>query len=143
MKSKKYEITIKGKSMNFEQVQIRNSDDASSYARNFYHDDLVLYESMFLILLDRGSNTIGYAKISQGGVCGTVMDGRIICKYAIDSLANAVILVHNHPSGNATPSVNDVEETNKVRKMLGVFDIRLLDHIILTESSHYSFADEK
>jgi DNA repair protein RadC len=88
-------------------------------------------------------NTItGWVKISQGGTAGTVVEVKIIAKYAIDSLSNGVILVHNHPSGNTKPSDSDKDITNKVKNALELFEIKVLDHIIVTEANYYSFADE-
>ena len=74
-----------------------------------------IYESVFILLLNRHNNTIGYAKISQGGVTGTVIDVKIIAKYIIDSLASGLILAHNHPSGNTRASSEDINITNKVK----------------------------
>jgi DNA repair protein RadC len=93
-------------------------------------------------MVDQSNHTIGYAKISQGGVAGTVVDPIIVAKYAIDSLSKGVILAHNHPSGNLTPSEADRTITNKIKAGLNLFDITVLDHIILTEDSFTSFADE-
>lgn len=92
--------------------------------------------------MNRSNNTIGYAKISQGGVAGTVVDVKIIAKYAIDTLASSVILAHNHPSGNTQPSRADKDITQKIKDSLKLFDISVLDHIILTEDEYFSFADE-
>jgi DNA repair protein RadC len=97
---------------------------------------------MYILLLDRSHHTIGYAKISQGGVSGTVVDTRIVAKFAIDSLASGIILAHNHPSGNLKPSNADETITNKIKTGLGYFDIQVLDHIIVTEDAYTSFADE-
>lgn len=99
---------------------------------------------MFLLLLNNSNNTLGYVKISQGGITGTVVDIRIIAKYAIESLATAVILCHNHPSGNLKPSEADKILTTKVYKGLELLDIKVLDHIILVPDSeeYFSFADE-
>lgn len=125
-----------------EQIQISSSEDANRFARNFYDDDLEIYESCFIICLNRANKVIGYAKISQGGVCGTVVDANIIGKYAIESLSKGIILVHNHPTGNCRPSREDDNITNKVSGMLSNFtDSRLLDHLILTYDNYYSYQD--
>jgi DNA repair protein RadC len=126
----------------FESKTIKNSIDSSNYARQFYESDLTIYESMFLIMMNKANTVIAWAKISQGGVSVTVADPKIIAKYAIDSLASSVILVHNHPSGNKLPSNADNDLTKKVKSGLAIFDVALLDHIILTETEYYSFADE-
>ncbi len=95
-----------------------------------------------MILLNNANNTIGYVKISQGGIAGTLADVRIIAKYAINSLATSVILVHNHPSGTLKPSQSDKYITKKIKRTLNIFDCKVLDHIILTETDYYSFADD-
>ena len=140
-KSNSLEISLKRKKSDYKKVKISKSEDANEYARQFYHDDLTIYESFFIILLNQSNNTIGYAKISQGGVAGTVVDPKLVAKYAIESLAKSVILVHNHPSGNLKASEADKKVTNKINKVLNLFDCQVLDHIILTEREYLSFAD--
>jgi DNA repair protein RadC len=141
MKSiKKYEL--KKNSTEFERVRITGSTVAEQFIRKFYSDDIGIFESFFILMVDQSNHTIGYAKISQGGVAGTVVDPIIVAKYAIDSLSKGVILAHNHPSGNLTPSEADRTITNKIKAGLDLFDITVLDHIILTEDSFTSFADE-
>ena len=135
-------ITSVAQESTFEQVEITSSEIAASYARQFYHEDLTLYESFFIIMMNQANRTIEYAKISQGGISATVADPRIICKLAVDSLCSAVILVHNHPSGRAQESEDDRRITKKLMHALNYLDIRVLDHIILTEHNYRSFADE-
>jgi DNA repair protein RadC len=87
-------------------------------------------------------DTIGYAKISQGGVSGTHVDTKIIAKYALDSLCTNLILCHNHPSGFLKPSRQDLEMTEEITKGLKYLDIEVTDHIIITEEEFYSFREE-
>lgn len=134
--------TLKKNDTDFPKVKITSSYEAQKFIRNFYADDIEIYESFFLLLLDRANNTIGYSKISQGGICGTVVDIKIVCKYVVDSLASGIILAHNHPSGNTLPSSNDVEITKKIKEALSFLDSSVLDHIILTREEFYSFADK-
>lgn len=136
------ELTLSKKKSDFEIKTITGCDDSVNYIRQFYSDDIGIYESFFLLLLNRANKTIGYAKISQGGICGTVCDPIIIAKYAIDSLACAVILCHNHPSGNTQPSIADKQVTEQVKNGLKLFNVKVLDHIILTEDSFLSFSEE-
>lgn len=142
MKKKAVEYSITAKKQEFETTKVCSSEDAASFARNFYHDDMLIYESSFIILMNASSSVIGYAKISQGGVCGTYIDPRIVAKYAIDTLAASVILVHNHPSGNAHPSMEDKSMVERLRNGLKFLGVTLHDSIILTESGYYSMADE-
>ncbi len=122
-------------------ASIEKAADAATYIRQFYFDDITIWESFFLLLLNNRKNTIGYAKISQGGVAGTVVDLRFIAKYVADTSATGVIICHNHPSGGKNPSSNDIKITEKVKGLMKYFDCTLLDHIILTEDSYYSFAE--
>ena len=136
------EISLKKTKTDFKKVKITNSKDAADYIRQFYNDDIGIFESFFILLMNRANNTIGYAKISQGGVTGTVVDSVILTKYAIESLSTGVILAHNHPSGNLKPSQSDIKLTEKIKKCLELFEISVLDHVILTENGHLSMADE-
>lgn len=139
-----YEVEYKlsAKKKDFKRAKIKNSKDAADYARQFYFDDIMIYESVFIIMTNRANNTIGYAKISQGGIAGTAVDIRLILKYAIDNLASGIILVHNHPSGNMIASPQDIQITKKLKEAARWMDISLLDSIIISEDSHYSLADE-
>lgn len=123
----------------FPSVKITSPDEAADFIRLFYFDDIEIFESFFILLLNRANKTIGYAKISQGGISGTVVDVRIIAKYAIEALATSVILAHNHPSGNLTPSQADITITEKIKHGLKILDINVFDHIILSADSFYSF----
>lgn len=126
----------------FPSVKLTNSKGSSDFIRQFYGDDLEIFESFFILMFSVSLHTIGYAKISQGGVSMTVVDLKILAKYAIDSLANSVIIAHNHPSGSLLPSEEDKRLTQKIKDGLKLFDIKVLDHIILTKEDYFSFADE-
>jgi len=139
---KEYKIVPVKNEENYIKVKIASSLDAANYCRQFYFDDITVYESFFLLLLNRANNTIGWAKISQGGITGTVADVTLIAKYVVDSLAKGAIICHNHPSGNLNPSNPDIALTKQVKSALEFFDCKLLDSLILTEESHYSMADE-
>jgi len=122
--------------------KITSSTKAAEYCREFWHEDINIYESFFILLLNRANKPIAWAKVSQGGVAGTVVDVKIVCKYAIDVLASSVICAHNHPSGSLCPSDADHTLTKTLKKALDTLGIELLDHVILSQEGHYSFADE-
>jgi DNA repair protein RadC len=122
-------------------IKVSTTMDSANFIRRFYGDDIEIFESFFILLLNRANMTVGYAKISQGGTAGTVVDLKIIAKYAVDSLAHSVIMAHNHPSGNIYPSPQDISLTEKANKALDLLDIDVVDHIILTKESYYSFAE--
>lgn len=117
------------------------SQDAVNVARRIF-SQTEIQEEMKMILLNRANRVIGYADISKGGTDCTVCDPKLISFYAINTLASSVILVHNHPSGNPTPSELDKKQTKTVRECLRVFGINLLDHLILTDTNYLSFCDE-
>jgi DNA repair protein RadC len=125
----------------FPKMKIKDANDSAEFIKQFYQGDIEIYESFFLLLLNNNNQTIGYAKISQGGVTSTVVDVKIIAKYVVDSLATGIILAHNHPSGNLNPSSADISITSKVKEAMKLFDVAVLDHIILTADSFYSFAN--
>lgn len=99
------------------------------------------HEEGWILLLNRANYIICKERISQGGMHATVIDSRMIVKTALDKQASAVILFHNHPSGNPNPGNADIKQTRKLKKALAVFNIELLDHIIITDDCYYSFAD--
>lgn len=141
-KGKAMEYSLSAKVCDFDKIKITSSRDAYTYIRNFYADDIHIFESVFILLMNRGNETIGFAKISQGGISGTVVDIRIIMKYAIDSLASGVIMAHNHPSGQLNASPQDISITKKLREGLTWMDISLLDSMIITDQYYTSLADE-
>ena len=137
------EFTLKATTNEVPVVKIRCSADAERFARQFYHEDIAVYESAFIILLNQAQNTIGWAKIAQGGISATIVDVRLVAKYAIDALASGVIFVHNHPSGQLMPSMQDVRLTQKMKEGLALLDIKLVDSmIIVPQTGFYSFVDE-
>ncbi len=100
------------------------------------------HEEFYVLLLDRSNAVIREFRISQGGVSGTVVDPKIVFNKAIENLASGIILCHNHPSGNLKPSDSDQSITTKIREAGKLIEINLLDHIIFTDNSYFSFADE-
>ena len=135
------EYSLKYTKSEIQKTKITTSESASNVIRKFYFDDINIYESFFILLLNRANNTTGFAKISQGGTAGTVVDIKIIAKYAVESLSSAVIICHNHPSGNKQPSDADLNTTRRIKDALLLLDIKLIDHVIITENDFYSFAD--
>jgi len=94
------------------------------------------HEEFWIIYLNNAN------KIHKGGITGTLVDTRLVFKRAIELIASSFILCHSHPSGTLKPSVSDISLTKKIKKGGEVLDIKILDHIIITEGSYYSFADE-
>ncbi|MCB0481387.1 MAG: DNA repair protein RadC [Flavobacteriales bacterium] len=123
-----------------EKKKISSSNDIFE----LFHGDLsdLNLEEFWILLLNRANKVIKKVKISSGGISGTVADTRLIFKSGIDHLASAIILVHNHPSGNNKPSQTDITLTKKLVEVGKIMDITVLDHIIIAENRYFSFADE-
>ena len=100
------------------------------------------HEGFVVIFLNRANKINHHQIISEGGITGTVADPRIILKKALEHEAVSIVLCHNHPSGNLKPSRQDQELTTKIKDAARFFDIKVMDHIIVSEEGYYSFADE-
>lgn len=100
------------------------------------------HEEFHIIYLNNSNKVIDRYPLSKGGITGTLVDIRLAFKQALQLGATATILVHNHPSGNLNPSAADKQLTQKFKTAGESLDIKVLDHIIITEKSYYSFADE-
>lgn len=116
---------------------ITSSEDVVKYMRPMLQD--LKHEECWVVYLTNSNRIIERTRISQGGVQATVVDQRLIVKRALELLSTRIILVHNHPSGSATPSRADFDLTAKVKEATALFDIQLLDHIIISLSDSYSF----
>jgi DNA repair protein RadC len=102
----------------------------------------LLHEEFWVLFLNNSNKVIHKAQLSKGGMTGTVVDTRIIFKTALEYNAISLILTHNHPSGKLVASESDKEITRKLQLAGKQMDIMILDHVIITESSYFSFADE-
>lgn len=100
------------------------------------------HEEFWLLLLNRANAVIKKELISRGGVAGTVVDTRIIFKEAVQNYASSIIICHNHPSGNLKPSEADKRITKNIKEAGRIMEVPLFDHLIITDSGYYSFADE-
>ncbi len=135
------EILYKPTIINTDLEKITSSKDAYQILKNIF-PSLNYREYFYIILLSNSNRVLGYKLISMGGLTSTIVDVRIIMQTALKGNAVALILAHNHPSGTLKPSQSDINLTNKVKKAGEVLDINILDHIIITDTSYYSFADE-
>lgn len=122
-----------------EKTSINSSKDLYHYIRPELED--LPHEEFWVILLNHQHKIIGKQLIGRGGVSQTTADIKLIFKIALEKLASAIILCHNHPSGNMKPSKSDIVLTEKVKSASEVLTINLLDHIIVGDSTYYSFAD--
>ncbi len=127
-------------SQGIERVCVRNSSDIANYLKTLLKD--YNYEVFAVIFLNQANKIKHFEIISRGGITGTVADPRIILKKAMEQEATSLVLSHNHPSGNLKPSRADEELTQKIKQAASYFDIRLLDHIIVSDEGYFSFSDE-
>lgn len=135
------QVSYKAKLKASERKKIISSKDAEIVFRNLWSDDMELREEFYILLLNRSNRILGWYKISQGGIAGTVVDSKLIFSIALKGLASGIILAHNHPSGNLQPSETDIQLTNRLKEAGKVLEISVLDHLILTNESCFSFAD--
>ena len=119
---------------------LKDSRDVATYMQTILKDKQ--HELFAVIFLNQANRVNHFEIISQGGITGTVADPRIILKKALEKNAVSLILCHNHPSGSLKPSKADEELTCKIKEAAKYFDIKVLDHIIVSEEGYYSFADE-
>lgn len=121
--------------------KIGGAKDAYEILRHVFQN-IEHRESFYALLLNRGNEVLGYYEVSKGGISGTVVDVRLIMQAAVKANSSAIILAHNHPSGGLMASDADLRITRKIKQACSVLDISLLDHLILTNYSYLSMADE-
>ena len=123
-----------------ERIKITSSKTAYQLFQKRLSD--LPHEEFWLLILNRANQVIKEEFISKGGISGTIVDVRLICKSAIENNASVIIIAHNHPSGQIIPSKQDKEITIKLKSALILFDVSLLDHLIIGDLNYFSFADE-
>lgn len=122
------------------QPQIVTSTDVYKLMHPVISD--LQHEEVWALLLNKANKVLKKMQVSKGGISGTVVDIRMIMKEALDSRATAIILCHNHPSGNTQPSGEDDTITLKLKEAGRLMDITLLDHVIVCENGYYSYQDK-
>jgi len=123
-----------------EKAVVTSSKDVALFLQSKFKDHR--HEVFAVVFLNRTNKINNFQVISEGGITGTVADPRIILKKALEEDAVSLILCHNHPSGSLKPSKADEDLTQKIKEAARYFDIRVTDHIIVSEVGYYSFADE-
>lgn len=121
--------------------KVKSSGISEKIIRPFYGKKINHKEQFFIILLDNSNGIIGVHKISEGGITSTIVDPILVFQTALLCNAKAIILSHNHPSGKLKPSEEDLKLTKRLSKGAEILGLSILDHLILTEDSYYSFAD--
>jgi DNA repair protein RadC len=123
--------------------KITGSNDAYQVLKISWDDSRIeLLEQFKVLFTNRANKVLGIFEVSTGGIAGTVADPKIIFVAALKAGATGMILSHNHPSGNLSPSQADIDLTRKLKEGGKLLEVAVLDHIILTSESYYSFADE-
>jgi DNA repair protein RadC len=136
------EISYRPKIKASDRMKVKGSKDAAAAFRQVWAYPLELKECFYTLYLNRSNQILGYLLVSVGGITGTVMDVRNILQTALKANACSIIIAHNHPSGNLDPSDIDKKLTLQIQEAGKLLEIPVLDHIILTEESYFSFADE-
>ncbi len=123
-------------------VKLTNSNILYKFLLSKWNMDIIEFqEESKLILVNKANMVLGIYELSKGGISGTVVDIKIVLSVALKCHASGIILVHNHPSGNLTPSESDKQITKKLKQACELLDINLLDHLIITKENYYSFSD--
>lgn len=120
--------------------EIHSSQSAANVISPVLRD--LQHEECWVLYLNRANKLISRNRLSKGGLSATVVDVKFIVKGALEKLASAIILAHNHPSGNARPGESDKTQTKLLKDAAALFDITLLDHIIIAGDKYFSFADD-
>ena len=123
-----------------ERIAIRSSHDIFDIFHPMMRD--LPLEEFWILLLNQAGKVIEKIRISNGGIAGSLVDIRTVLREALLRYATQIAAIHNHPSGTRQPSMEDRNVTDRLRKACETMNIRLIDHVIVSESGYYSFADE-
>ena len=133
---------VKSKNSLFKKFKVTSSFEAYDFIKKVYKGSIEVFESFYAVFLNNSNEITSFSKVSQGGITSTVIDVRLLSCLALKSLSVGVILVHNHPSGKLSPSTSDIQVTKKVKNTLSMFDVKVLDHLIVSSEGYFSFADK-
>jgi DNA repair protein RadC len=137
------ELVYRTKIKASQRPHVRSSREVYQILRQCWDENKIEFVEQFkVLLLNRAGRVLGIFEVSSGGVSGTVADPKLIFSAALKANASSLILAHNHPSGNLTPSQADRALTRKVKEAGKLLEISVLDHIIVTTEGYRSFADE-
>ena len=134
------ELTYKNKRKGT--VKVDQSKNAYNVFKSIWADDIELRERFYCMFLNRANNIITVQEISAGSTTGCIVDAKFIFATAVKIMAEGIIISHNHPSGNTKPSEHDIQITKKIKDICKLFDMKLLDHLILTDETYLSMADD-
>lgn len=123
-----------------EKPVISNSNGAYQIFRSHLSD--LRTEEFWAIFLNQSNKVIHLAQLTQGGINQSIVDVRVLFKTALDHFSTGIIIAHNHPSGSLQPSREDIDITQKIKEAGKILNIQLLDHLIITQNSYFSFSDD-
>lgn len=125
-----------------DRIKITSSREATEQLRAVWNQNSIEHvEESYLLLMNRANQLLGFHYLGRGGVSGCVIDAKVVFQVALKANASALIIAHNHPSGNTEPSQQDINITKRLKSAGELLDIAVHDHVILTADSFYSFAD--
>ncbi len=137
------ELIYKSKVKPSERPKVTTSKDAYELLKQSWDENKIeLIEQFKVLFLNRANKVLGIYEVSTGGMTATVVDPKIVFTAALKSCACNIILCHNHPSGNLQPSRADEELTSKLKGAGKYLELQVIDHLIISNESYYSFADE-
>lgn len=132
----------KSRSKMSQRAKIRESVHVADYLRSVWNHDIIELVEEFIVVCLSGSHQVnGWVKIASGGITSAHVDVRLIFAIALQTASTAIILAHNHPSGSLEPSTEDKALTRRIQDIGELLRIKVLDHIIITRESYYSFVD--
>lgn len=139
-----YEYTLIRKEISKKDTFLKNPENVIEYIKKLklYTNKEFWREKSYAILVDHAKKAMGHFLISEGVEDKCLFSEKLVCRIALTSGADSVVLLHNHPGGDPRPSQNDIQMTEKVNKALKSIDLSLVDHIIIGEKSYFSFAEE-
>ncbi len=136
------ELTYKSKVKASDRPQIISSQNAYDVLLQHWSDQIEFVEEFNLLLLNRANRVLGFYNVSKGGQSSTIVDAKVVFIAALKMKASYLVLSHSHPSLNIQPSLQDIELTKKLVEGAKLLDLKVIDHLIVTPYSYYSFADE-
>lgn len=136
----KIKVTIGSSERKF---KISAPSEAADVFRTLFNNDTIQWvEESVMLCMNRNMEVVGYYRISSGGTTATIVDPKVIFTIALNSGASSIMLAHNHPSGNLTPSDMDIQITEKLVKAGELLDIKVMDHLIITADGFLSMNQE-
>ena len=142
LKIPEIKVTFSDKVRTTDRLQVLNSDDLYKVFKLAFKEFMQHHEEAYAVFMNRANRVMGISCISKCGTAGTIVDIKIIMQLALKTNASSIAFCHNHPSCNLNPSKEDIEVTKKIKEACTFFNIGFIDHLIITEESYYSFANE-